>query len=196
MAMWRPPQRIRHTPQPGRWPTAEQAQSARLFSPTQIGPLALRARTWVPAMVPWRATEDGFASDKVLAWYERFARGRPAVIVVEATGIRDVASGPLLRIGDDRFLPGLRELVATVRARSAGRTRLFIQLIDFLAVRRRPEPAKFFQRFLEIDAPLRRRLADATRQPRWLAEPEPSVRERLQGAHDAEPMLIDAVLTE
>jgi len=43
MAMWRPPQRIRHTPQPGRWPTAEQAQSARLFSPTQIGPLALQA---------------------------------------------------------------------------------------------------------------------------------------------------------
>jgi len=38
MAMWRPPQRIRHTPQPGRWPTAEQAQSARLFSPTRIGP--------------------------------------------------------------------------------------------------------------------------------------------------------------
>jgi hypothetical protein len=124
MAMWRPPQRIRHTPQPGRWPTAEQAQSARLFSPTQIGPLALRARTWVPAMVPWRATEDGFASDNVLAWYERFARGRPAVIVVEATGIRDIPSGPLLRIGDDRFLPGLRQLVEIVRRASDGETRL------------------------------------------------------------------------
>ena len=137
MAMWRPPQRIRHTPQPGRWPTAEQAQSARLFSPTQIGPLALRARTWVPAMVPWRATEDGFASDNVLAWYERFARGRPAVIVVEATGIRDIPSGPLLRIGDDRFLPGLRQLVEIVRRASDGETRLLIQLIDFLRIRRR-----------------------------------------------------------
>jgi len=150
MAMWRPPQRIRHTPQPGRWPTAEQAQSARLFSPTQIGPLALRARTWVPAMVPWRATEDGFASDNVLAWYERFARGRPAVIVVEATGIRDIPSGPLLRIGDDRFLPGLRQLVEIVRRASDGETRLLIQLIDFLRIRRRPDPGKFFERILQV----------------------------------------------
>ena len=33
---------------------------------------------------------------------------------------------------------------------SDGRTRLFIQLIDFLAIRRRPEPKKFFERFLAI----------------------------------------------
>ena len=35
----------------------------------------------------------------------RNRRGSPGVIVVEATGIRDVPSGPLLRIGHDRFLP-------------------------------------------------------------------------------------------
>src|SRR5262245_16279441 len=29
--------------------------------------------------------------------YSRFAEGRPGVIVVEATGIRDIPSGPLLR---------------------------------------------------------------------------------------------------
>jgi hypothetical protein len=65
------------------------------------------------------------------------------VLVVEATGIRDIASGPLLRIGDDRFIPGLRTLVETVRERSHGRTRLFIQILDFVAVRRRPEPRRF-----------------------------------------------------
>jgi hypothetical protein len=42
----------------------------------------------------------------VIDWYARFAAGRPGVLVVEATGIRDVPSGPLLRIGDDRFVPG------------------------------------------------------------------------------------------
>src|ERR1044071_4623825 len=120
MAMWRPPQRIRHTPQPGRWPTAAEAQAARLFTPTHVGPLQLASRTWVPAMVPWRATEDGFVSDNVLEWYERFARGRPGVIVVEATGIRDIPSGPLLRLGDDRFLPGLQRLGDAVRRASAG----------------------------------------------------------------------------
>ena len=39
----------------------------------------------------------------------RFAEGRPGVIVVEATGIRDIPSGPLLRIGHDRYIPGLRQ---------------------------------------------------------------------------------------
>jgi len=102
-------------------------------------------------MVPWRATEDGFVSPEVLGWYERFAHGRPGVIVVEATGIRDVPSGPLLRIGHDRFIPGLQKLVETVARASGGHTRLLIQIIDFLRIRRRPEPAKFFARFLSIN---------------------------------------------
>lgn len=148
--MWRPPERIRHDARPGRWPTAEEAAKARLFSPISIGPVRLLHRTWVPAMVPWRATADGFVTREVLEWYERFARGRPGALVVEATGIRDVPSGPLLRIGHDRFLPGLRELVDVVRRASDGETRLLIQVIDFLSIRRRPDPAKFFERFLEI----------------------------------------------
>jgi dimethylglycine catabolism A len=154
--MWRPAERIRHDPTPATWPTAEVAANSRLFSPIRIGPLVLRHRTWVPAMVPWRASENGDVTPEVLSWYERFARGRPAAIVVEATGIRDVPSGPLLRIGHDRFLPGLRELVRVVREASDGETRLFIQIIDFLAIRRRPEPQKFFERFLAVTAAHRR----------------------------------------
>jgi len=75
-------------------------------------------------MVPWRASEDGFVTPEVLEWYECFARGQPGAIVVEATGIRDVPSGPLLRAGHDRFLPGLRDLVRVVREASGGQTRL------------------------------------------------------------------------
>jgi 2,4-dienoyl-CoA reductase-like NADH-dependent reductase (Old Yellow Enzyme family) len=148
--MWRPLERIRHDSAQGVWPTAEAAAKSRLFSPIRVGPVVLAHRTWVPAMVPWRATENGDVTPEVLGWYQRFARGRPAAMVVEATGIRDVPSGPLLRIGHDRFIPGLAELVRVVREASAGHTRLFIQLIDFLAIRRRPEPAKFFGRFLAI----------------------------------------------
>src|SRR5512139_4041062 len=125
--MWRPPQRIRWKPAPGRWPTRGEAEASALFSPVRIGTLLLERRTWVPAMVPWRATEDGLVTDDNLEWYERFARGRPGAIVVEATGIRDIPSGPLLRIGHERFVPGLRELVDTVRRESRGHTRLFIQ---------------------------------------------------------------------
>ncbi len=148
--MWRPPERIRHDSGPADWPSAQTAAASRLFSPIQVGPLLLPHRTWIPAMVPWRATDDGFVTQDVLDWYERFAQGRPAVLVVEATGIRDVPSGPLLRIGDDRFIPGLRQLVEVVRRASRGETRLFIQLIDFLSIRRRPDPARYFADFLVL----------------------------------------------
>lgn len=148
--MWRPPERIRHDPRPGPWPSAAEAAASRLFSEVTVGPHTLRQRTWVPAMVPWRASEDGKVTPEVLDWYECFARGRPGALVVEATGIRDVPSGPLLRVGDERFVPGLRALVERVRRASDGQTRLFIQLIDFLAIRRRPVAARFFAQFLEI----------------------------------------------
>jgi 2,4-dienoyl-CoA reductase-like NADH-dependent reductase (Old Yellow Enzyme family) len=182
--MWHPENAIRHSLSETRWPSAEEAVTSRLFSPIRVGRLRLESRTWVPAMVPWRATEDGLVTQNVLDWYERFAEGRPGAIVVEATGVRDIPSGPLLRIGHDRFLPGLRELVETVRRASGGRTRLFIQIIDFLAVRRRPEKEKYFARFLTLDARHRRRLAEATRDAQWLAADEAAVRSFLVSAPD------------
>jgi len=142
--------RIKHELPPARWPSAEEAERAQLFAPISLGPVAADTRTWVPAMVPWRATEDGFVTQNVIDWYSRFADGQPGVLVVEATGIRDVPSGPLLRIGHDRFVAGLRDLTAAVRERSNGKTRVLLQILDFLAIRRRPEKEKFFARFLQI----------------------------------------------
>ena len=125
-----------------RWPSREEAAALRWFSPVRVGPIELADRTWIPAMVPWRATESGHVTPELLTWYGRFAEGRPGAIVVEATGIRDVPSGPLLRIGHERFVPGLRQLTDVVRERSKGETKLFIQIIDFLAIKRRPEREK------------------------------------------------------
>jgi 2,4-dienoyl-CoA reductase-like NADH-dependent reductase (Old Yellow Enzyme family) len=179
MSMWRPPERIRHDPQPGPWPTAGEAAASLLFSPLQIGAMRLHTRTWVPAMVPWRAGESGEVTQDVLDWYERFARGRPGALVVEATGIRDVPSGPLLRIGDDRFLPGLRRLVEVVREASGGETRLLIQIIDFLAIRRRPDRSRYLGEFL--------RLTDAHRTALGLAgASDADVRARLTGLSEDE----------
>ena len=39
-----------------RWPTREEAAASLLFSPVRVGAFEARARTWVPAMVPWRAS--------------------------------------------------------------------------------------------------------------------------------------------
>ena len=163
--MWQPPERIKHELPAASWPSADEAAGARLFQPCQLGPRRAESRTWVPAMVPWRATEDGFVTSDVIDWYRRFAQGRPGVLVVEATGIRDIPSGPLLRIGHDRFIPGLIELVRAVKEASGGHTLLFIQCIDFLAIRRRPPRDKYFARFLQVGAHHREalvRLGDAT----------------------------------
>lgn len=178
--MWKFANPIRHQIPDTRWPTAEEAARSRLFSPIAIGKLEARSRTWVPAMVPWRATEDGFVTQQNLDWYRRFAEGRPGVLVVEATGVRDIPSGPLLRIGDDRFIPGLRKLVEAVREASDGQTLLFIQIIDFLAVKRRPERAKYFQRFLCVDERHRRTLAEIVGK----SVSDDEVREFLQNADD------------
>lgn len=156
-----------------------------LFSPVDIGGLTLRHRTWIPAMVPWRATEDGFVTDEVLSWYERFARGRPGALVVEATGIRDIASGPLLRIGHQRFVEGLKSLTARVREASGGETKLFIQIIDFLSIRRRPVKEKYFRRYLRVTDEHRVRMGECLEGgTRWMSAEEADVRERLLGCDD------------
>ncbi|PYM49283.1 MAG: NADH oxidase, partial [Candidatus Rokuibacteriota bacterium] len=186
--------RVRHPVPPAKWPTREEAARSRWFSPITLGTRLVAAeRTWVPAMVPWRATDDGFVTQDVLDWYARFAEGQPGVLVVEATGIRDIPSGPLLRIGDDRFVPGLSRLVETVREASRGHTRIFIQIIDFLTVRRRPEPEKYFMRYLEVTDPLRVQLALWLDDKRWREAPEDEVRRFLR---EADRVTLETVLTD
>src|SRR5437762_3269031 len=192
-AMWKFPNPIKHQIPDTRWPTAGDAKESLLFRPLKVGAITLENRMWVPAMVPWRATEDGFITQNNLDWYRRFAEGQPAALVIEATGVRDIPSGPLLRIGHDRFLPGLKQLVETVRVASHGHTKLFIQIIDFLAVKRRPERAKYFQRFLEITGGHRQRLSELTGYSHWTTVDEQAVREFLFNAEDE---LIEQVLDD
>lgn len=192
--MWTPPERIRHPLPETLWPNADEASRSLWFSPVRIGNCVVAEhRTWVPAMVPWRATDQGFVTPEVLEWYERFAEGKPGVLVVEATGIRDIPSGPLLRIGHDRFVPGLKELVGTVRRASGGHTRIFIQIIDFLSIRRRPQKEKFFLRFLKVTDEHRNRLSDRTGEERWKTASEEDIRGRLLRTTDEEQ---DRVLTQ
>ena len=81
-------------------------------------------------------------------------------------------------------VPGLRELAATVRRASDGQTRLLVQLIDFLAVRRRPEPEKFFRRYLQITDRHRRAFP---------ADNDEAIRQALLALPDSEQ---DEVLSE
>jgi 2,4-dienoyl-CoA reductase-like NADH-dependent reductase (Old Yellow Enzyme family) len=183
--MWKPPERIKYQTAVAQWPTAQEAAQSHLYSPLRTPNLCLHQRTWVPAMVPWRASDNGDVSQEVIDWYKRFAQGRPGAIVVEATGIRDIPSGPLLRISDDRYVAGLRRLTDAVREASGGQTRLLIQLIDFLNIRRRPQPEVFFQRFLEVTETHRQRLG-------MQHDDEQAVRQRFLSLSEAE---LEGVLT-
>jgi len=100
-------------------------------------------RIWLPAMVTWRGTEDGFVTPAVHDVYLRYAMGGPGMIVLEATGIRDVASGPLLRLSHDRFIPGLKALVEEMRR--AGDALVMPQIIDFLKIATRKPTRAFME---------------------------------------------------
>jgi 2,4-dienoyl-CoA reductase-like NADH-dependent reductase (Old Yellow Enzyme family) len=116
---------------------------ARLFQPLPIGRagLMLPNRIWLPAMVTWRGTADGFLTEAVREIYLRYARGGAGMVVLEATGVRDVASGPLLRLSHDRYVPGLRQLVGEMRALGPGL--VVPQVIDFLKIATR-KPTRVF----------------------------------------------------
>ena len=190
--MWKFSNPIKHAIPETNWPSEEDARRSLLFQPIRIGQTELTSRTWVPAMVPWRATDDGFVTQANIDWYRRFAAGQPGALVVEATGVRDIPRAHL-RIGDDRFIPGLRHLAKAVREASKGRIRLFIQIIDFLAVKRRPDPEKYFDRFLQVTNRHRSALAEINHDKDWLSNDEADVRSFLARSG---PELLELVLDD
>ena len=117
-----------------------------LFRPLPVGQggLELPNRIWLPAMVTWRATDDGVVTPAVREIYLRYALGGAGMIVLEAIGVREVASGPLLRLSHDRYVPGLRNLVREMKA-VAPRTLVVPQIIDFLKIARRQATRPFVE---------------------------------------------------
>ena len=119
--MWHPDPPIKHDIPAARWPSEAEAAGSRWFSPVRIGPLTLEQRTWVPAMVPWRATEEGDVTPEVLAWYERFAQGRPGAIVVEAI-FRGIEGDPVMIGTEMDRIAKAREESQPLRSRTGGST--------------------------------------------------------------------------
>jgi 2,4-dienoyl-CoA reductase-like NADH-dependent reductase (Old Yellow Enzyme family) len=105
-----------------------------LFEPLTVGPVTLRNRIVLPAMVTRLSGEDGHVNPDIVDRYVRFAKGEPGLIVVEAMGISQAKSGPLLRIGGDEFLPGLRHLAQ--RVHDTAPVLVVPQIIHFLKLAR------------------------------------------------------------
>lgn len=106
----------------------------KLFEPLQVGPVTLANRVVLPAMVTRLSGEDGHVNPDIEDRYLRFARGEPGLLVVEAMGISQARSGPLLRIGSDEFLPGLTRLAR--RLHDTAPVKTVPQIIHFLKISR------------------------------------------------------------
>lgn len=106
----------------------------KLFDPLNINGMVLPNRVMVPAMVTHICTEDGYVNEAVIERYARYAEGEAGLIVVEAMAIHENKSGALLRISDDKYIPGLRALVDRVHATSD--SKIVPQIIHFMKVAR------------------------------------------------------------
>ncbi|SEM11403.1 2,4-dienoyl-CoA reductase [Syntrophus gentianae] len=87
----------------------------KLFTPVTMRGITAPNRVHRTSMVSGLATEDGFVTDELIKRYEREAKGGTGTIVVEAAVVLASASPYNLRISDDRFLPGITDLVKKMR---------------------------------------------------------------------------------
>lgn len=105
-----------------------------LFDSLDINGMIVPNRVVVPAMVTRLSGEDGMVNDDILDRYVRYAQGEVGLIVAEAMAVHSGKAGPLLRISDDSFIPGLSEL--TRRVHAASDSKIVPQIIHFLKVAR------------------------------------------------------------
>lgn len=104
----------------------------KLMQPLAIKGMVLPNRVMVPAMVTRLADEGGWVTEEIRDRYQRYAQGNVGLIVVEAMAVHHSKSGPLLRISDDQFVPGLSELTRRVHATSD--SKVVPQIIHFMKV--------------------------------------------------------------
>ena len=104
----------------------------KLFEPLNVGGMTIPNRVMVPAMVTRLSGEDGLVNKDISDRYIRYAQGGAGLIVIEAMAVHTAKSGPLLRISDDRFVPGLADLVR--RIHDASDSKVVPQIIHFMKV--------------------------------------------------------------
>ncbi len=102
----------------------------KLFEPLNIKGMIIPNHIMVPAMVTRLSGDDGFVNQDIVDRYVRYAQGQVGLIVIEAMAVHRAKAGPLLRISDDKFVPGLRDLVRRIHDTSD--SKVVPQLVHFL----------------------------------------------------------------
>lgn len=87
-----------------------------LFSPIQVGPREVENRILMTGMSAHMAPDQGWVTDREVAFYERRARGGVGYIVVGAAFVHPSGTfGAQLGIHSDEMIPGLARLASVIR---------------------------------------------------------------------------------
>ena len=101
-----------------------------LFTPFTLKNLTLSNRIVHTPVVTRLESEDGTVTPLLTERVMRITKGGVGFFILGAIGVIDKKSGPLLRICDDRFIPGLNELVKKVHGETEAK--IGVQLVHFL----------------------------------------------------------------
>ena len=93
----------------------------RLVENVQIGTLKLKNRIVMPPMVTQYGSPDGFVTERSKHYYAARAKGGVALVIIEATYIHKSGHAFVNQLGisDDRFIPGMSELVGVIHKSGA-----------------------------------------------------------------------------
>ncbi len=93
----------------------------QLWEPFRIGQMELRNRIVMPPMVTRYGSEEGYVTERIRSYHEARARGGAALLIVEATYVhlRGQMLPNQLGISDDKFIPGMSELVQVIHKHGA-----------------------------------------------------------------------------
>jgi 2,4-dienoyl-CoA reductase-like NADH-dependent reductase (Old Yellow Enzyme family)/thioredoxin reductase len=89
-----------------------------LWDTVNIGDLELRNRAVMPAMGTGYSSEEGEATDRLIAYLKRRAEGGVGLIITEVCAVHPLGKGFPSELGiyDDSFLPSLERLAGEVKA--------------------------------------------------------------------------------
>lgn len=103
------------------------SQVGELFKPGRIGTLELKNRLVMTAMATLAPDPEGFVTSRVIDYFvERAKGGVGLIITMGACVARDAATPGRLWVFDDKFIPGLKDLVDAVHAYGS---RIALQMI-------------------------------------------------------------------
>ena len=106
-----------------------------LFEPFTInGKLELKNRIVMPPAVTRLATVDGDTTPELIDRYMLYSKGGTALILMEAVSVERQKSGQLLRLNEDKFIAGFRELANRVHAETDAK--IAPQILHFMKIAR------------------------------------------------------------